>query len=972
MKRELNADLLAQAVLPEVDKLLTEGKITDKDSQEFLDLLKVQLAEGNQLDWNDPPEKRVPLEARRKRMGELSDYLRDLGHRVSGNGNSPADRNYDKIFDLLIREETRREVEQIGDRLGTSLTPELQERIGKLTQGIIHPNSHWRTSPDKREVALDLRKIPFEDFRDLGGLERWPIVKSFSESSGVISRDTFENVEMVVIQRLFDEQLFPGGRESFDGTSAATKMGDLGNPGALPLMLRHIEAYGSGHTSNAVVYEMERLLKESDSEALQKVLEVQSINKRLLLQALGDENSYMNRFGRVNSRYLTCSLLQNGDVTIAREKLAKILEKSGILDEGKVRGFYLGHSEDFEEALAPLLKVRAEVETVIVESKLNVWIQSADKLLAALVNPKYGESVVFPKRIIREGLGISDEKMLAVVDHIFSAKTFKDSGFEREAFLDGLILLNSKEDGKAVLETLLTAYRGSRDDPKRMRRVFQGLSMLEGFGEYGFTVPNPDEAARIQQDILHMQDQLAQASDKMGRKKIKNGIETLEAKLQNVTGLKGIEEAMTQRAVESACRKLDLPAEYQQKITENFETLLKSGVFDIVPSLASKYDSKNEVEVRQLLRVITERVIDGTFHSWRYEHERSNSQLSGLSDEQKEFWKNNSDPISIDIELTEDESGRRDDELKAAQEIIRNAKEHILDFQPNFDFSKKRFDTLNEQVREITEKIKLSSSEDEKMRLISEKRTLLAEATLIGGVLGIEMATPKSYTREKMLTQARELGEKILELNIPLAGLDIEQMKKIFTVGDIEGVIAYESDDPITLLKVGVEPQETCQSWRNGSFNECLLSYVADSNKKVLNVADRKGKIIARSIIKLTDQREENDFESKTRRKTLLVEKPYSLLPNSEVYRVFVRTLLAKARGLDISITFGSGFGQDALKIFEEEALLLGYAMREGKLDLYIPRSLNKYEYSDMLGGKISQFDRYLPRDVVTFEKARI
>ena len=139
-----------------------------------------------------------------------------------------------------------------------------------------------------------------------------------------------------------------------------------------------------------------------------------------------------------------------------------------------------------------------------------------------------------------------------------------------------------------------------------------------------------------------------------------------------------------------------------------------------------------------------------------------------------------------------------------------------------------------------------------------------------------------------------------------------------------------------------------------------------------MNVADWEGRIVARSIIKLTNQRGENDFESKTQRKTLLVEKPYSLLPNSEVYRAFVRVLLTKAQGLDASVTFGKGFDESTLKLFEEEARSFGYAMNEGKLDVFIPHSLNKYEYSDTLGGKISWFDRYQSLDAVTFEKASV
>jgi hypothetical protein len=242
---------------------------------------------------------------------------------------------------------------------------------------------------------------------------------------------------------------------------------------------------------------------------------------------------------------------------------------------------------------------------------------------------------------------------------------------------------------------------------------------------------------------------------------------------------------------------------------------------------------------------------------------------------------------------------------------------------------------------------------------------------LIDGFLGIENASPRSFTKEKILDQARELREKITELNFPLAGLDMEQIEKIFTVGDVKSVTAFESDDALTLLRVGVEPQETCQSWRSGGFNECLLAYVADSNKKVINVADGNGKIVARSIVKLTNQRDQNDFESKTERKTLLVEKPYSLLLKSEVYRVFVRMLLMKAQALEASITFGRDFDEDTIQIFAEEARQVGYKMNKADLDVFIPRSLNKYEYSDILGGKISWFDRYQHLKAVTFENQK-
>jgi len=975
IKQKLNEDLIAQRIIPELERLQSEDRITEEDAEEYVGLIKMQLAEGGVSSWDDPVERREAIAARRKRIGELDERaqycLGDIGRLVSAEDNEPADNYYNRIFDLLIREMAKERVERLRDALSETLSPELQARFEKITEKIINLYSDWRPPGEESPTPLDLSKLPIDSFKRLDGLERWRVVKEFAVSSGIIPEEIFLRVERVIIQRLFEEQLFSDEGNPWDRTTAAEKIGELGNPEALPLMLRCIEAYGATHTNNIIVYIMERLLRESNPAELQKVLGSLPKNKRILLETLADENSYMSRFGRIHERYHTCYLLQNGDLTIAKEQLTRILESSGELDEEEIKSFYLGHTEDTPKTVELLLRTRSEVEKTIIDSKLSVWIQSADKLLAALVDPSNGESAAFPKRIAREGLGVFDEKALAVLDEIFKSKTFRGSSFEREAFLDGLVLLNSKENGKIVLETLLGAYRGTRKDPSRMRRIFQLLSTLDGLGEYDFVVPSQDEIEKVKQELSELKNQDLQTLEKNERKEIKDKIETLTYKLQDLTGLKGIEDAMTQRVAETVCKRLELPQEYRNRVENNLEELLKSGVFEIVLSLAGEYEKRGEIEVKDLLRTITIHIIEGDFKSWRYSHEQSKTQLACLTEEQKEFWKATVESTTIDIEPTEDEKSRRADELRAVQEIIRNAKEHVLVSQPDFDFSKERAQTLAAKVNELIEGIKSAASEDEKKRLTFEKRIAQAEAALINGVLEIENATPRSFTRERILARAREVREALIELNLPLAELDIRQIEKVFTVGDIRSVRAYESDDALTLLKVGAEPQETCQSWRMGGFNECLLAYVADSNKKVINVADGEGRIVARSIIKLTYQRDENDFGLKTQRKTLLVEGLYSLLPIPEVYQAFVRVLLAKAQGLDASITFGKNLDETALKVFEEEARRVGYEMSERRLEIFIPPSLNKYEYSDTLGGKIRWFDRYEQLEAITFEKSK-
>jgi hypothetical protein len=802
VKKELNADLIERMVLPELDKLQDKNAITKENASEYLDLLKIKLAKEDQ--------------ANEDRLDELNQKsgngLRNITLSVSSSFIA-GDIYYNKIFDCLLRQAAKEKIEQLNSSFNNGMTPEEQKKFKEMTQNIIDHPSNWG------EESLDLNKVRLEYFDDLYGLERWPIVKKFAQSSGLIPEEIFDRTEKNIIQRLFNEKLFPGGHQSDDGDIAAAKIGDLGNTYALPLMLQHLETHGSGHTSAIVLEQMQRLLRESNPTTLNKTLETIPKNKRLLLEALGNENSYLRRF---NENDAICYELKDEDLAITREQLAIILKKNNLLDGKQLRNFYYSYGEDNQKDLELIIKSKSDIEKGIIDSKLNVWIKPADKLLAALVNPDNGESSAFPKKIIKEGIGISDEKLLTTIDHIFNEKTFKESNFDREAFLDGLILLNSKDDGKNVLKTILSAYKGAREDPKRIRRIFQSLLTLDSFGVYEPATQNTD--------------------------------------LQNTNDLKNIEELMKRTVVEATCNRLGLPPEYQEKIENNLEEFLKNGVFEIIPTLAGNYERKKEPEVNNLLKAITTHIFKGDFREWRYSHEKSEAQLAGLSPEEKEFWKKNLDPITVDIALSEDEN-------------------------------KKRIDN------------------------------------------------------------------------------------------DIKNLTAYESDDAPTLFKIGVEPVETCKSWRNGEENECLPADVADSNKKVLNVANNQNKIVERSIIKLTNQREENDPESKTKRNTLFVEKPYATLDSKEMHQAFIRLLLKKAQSLNSSITLvrntnkagkkENGFDEKAIKLFEEEARSSGFTLSEGKLEIFIPPSLNKYDYSDVLGGKIENFGVYKNLETISFEKTK-
>ena len=756
VKKTLNEDLITAKITPELNRLQEEGKITTSVAKEYLDLLRIQFAQGSRFNPDDPIEKKQAIKERTIRLTRLNeksdDELIEITRRVSAGENEIPDSFYDNIIDLILREASKEQVEKLRDTIASGSGSALQARIGKIADEIIYQHPETQTTTGKNNNILDIHLLPIEDFKSLKGLERWQTVKRFAVSSAAIPIEILNNVEKTIIQRLYDEQLSPGGYESWDGTRAAIEMGDIGSPKALPLMLRHIEASGPGHTNNTVVHSMEQLLKESNPEELQQILESLPASKRKLLETLADENSYMSRFGRYHFRYGTCDLLQNGDRTIRQEQYTKLLEDAKIPAQ-ELDDFYLLKG-DREKLLAQIKKVaelsgedkKKLIDDYFQELTANIYTENVGtlkivdvlagelgvpredllvrcveryeeppknqivRLIASPVDSDYG---AFPASFSRHFFGSTDtyiEKLKA----IYQTNFLQVSNFEREAYLDGLLLLKKKENGKDVFETLLDKYRGAKDDSKRIRRIFQLLATLDGLGEYAFVSPDQDKEKNFNDEIADLQKEYSQTQDKAERKRIKNKIDTLTVNLQNLTGLRGIEDEMTQRVVEVACRRLALPAEYQAKIEAKLEEILKSGLLDIVSTLAGNYEAKNQPEVKKLLTNITAHIIGGDFEQWRYSHERSEQQLLGLTNEQKELWQQAQEPVTVQVELAEDERGRRSDELKAAQEIIQNVKGHIRDSQPNFDFSSERAHLLALRISQLTEKIKLSPSEEEK------------------------------------------------------------------------------------------------------------------------------------------------------------------------------------------------------------------------------------------------------------------
>ncbi len=999
-KTEYNEYLIQHRLIPDIAAVEKERHITiaSEDRKNMIAAVRDGLSTGFNLGWNANEEARQKAHENGKQFHDICKKypeafdLDEVADFFSIRREGVPDRHYDTAIRLIFEDVIAKKVGEATEHFKHLVrNPEVAHIIDSVSAGILdHQTSasysvrySWRTGNGR----YNLETVPINEITDNSeAFVRWEAINQDSEVAATLKK-YMPGVEQKLIKNLYNNALVPGGYESWPGTYAASIMRQINSPEAIPLLVKHMEVAGVGHTTAHVVHVVERLLENTDPQERAAVLKQMSPTDQRLVLAMQDKRSGINRFGfgMGGDAYLVCGLFARGARTITREEILKMLDATHKYDESTLHDYYLGdeHAENQEWVMEELMARRSETEHLIIESRLTTWGQTADKLLANLVNPRYGSSEAFPKRIVAEGLGIDDPKILTLIEQIMASKGFVKSGFERTRFTDGLLLLNAhQEQGAADLKTILAAYRGSKDDPQRVRRIFQMLGSLENFASYGLAVPSAEEIAAIETKLADLQAQLAGSLAKDERKKVVSSIRAVELELQNIKGLKGIEDALINRLAQEGCLKLNLPLEYQDRIKENLEELMANGIFEIIPTLAATYEHKNLPDVKELLSEITKHIIDGDFKRWRYTHERSQELLAGLSVEESARWQENLPPVKLEVSVTTSEMEQRNAQLAAVKEHFANAKAHILEVKPDFDFSDTKVATLEQKIEMLTQQIMSAKDDAARKSFGKEKADLQNQVILVRGMRFIDTVDPAHFDPQEIIARANEAKNKAEMLGIPMAVLDLEQVSKTFTVKEIKGVVAYESDDPLTLLRVGVEPSETCQSWRKGGYNECLLAYVADSNKKLINVADSEGRIIARSVIKLTHQKIREGEDAQQR--TILVEPPYTLLFDSNVFRAYARILLEKARQIGSAITFGGGKGEVLLSgsrgstallenetlmgIFVQEARAAGFSAKHREVSIYIPRSKNKFEYSDTLGGKLTSFSYYVRRSAVVFE----
>ncbi|MCD6421784.1 hypothetical protein J7L13_00340, partial [bacterium] len=193
---------------------------------------------------------------------------------------------------------------------------------------------------------------------------------------------------------------------------------------------------------------------------------------------------------------------------------------------------------------------------------------------------------------------------------------------------------------------------------------------------------------------------------------------------------------------------------------------------------------------------------------------------------------------------------------------------------------------------------------------------------------------------------SQEVKERLqLEINLDWLSevkRDVQEARKLLQslslpTSTSTEVMVEERDDLFFLLNIGNEPIATCQSTRGGSLNQGL-SAIRDGYRKTVWVFE-EGKPIGRTIIRLLPVRRGGKIYP-----AIVVDKIYAT--KGEAISLIQELLIRKAERMRVPVLF---CGQVPSERKE------GVEIVSGAFEVFFPSRKGKYDYSDTLGGLISQ-----------------
>ena len=204
------------------------------------------------------------------------------------------------------------------------------------------------------------------------------------------------------------------------------------------------------------------------------------------------------------------------------------------------------------------------------------------------------------------------------------------------------------------------------------------------------------------------------------------------------------------------------------------------------------------------------------------------------------------------------------------------------------------------------------------------------------------------------------------EISYPVSAEQEESWKQNLELMDGK-IKTAEYSDFASCMNIGVKPARTCMHYKDGTYNECLLS-TFDANKKVIYVSEN-GMIIGRAIMRLTkysDKKKkevsalqfadvarntENDSDEKL---VVFLERCYkngfSGPKAAMIYRNLYELAKKKADLLGAELVLANDYDETAIKN--------GFFKKQSSI--YVSESKNGDQYLDSLGGACQKGGYYV------------
>lgn len=268
----------------------------------------------------------------------------DLTYGLTLSGDSSPLRDYaaptDKEFDLRPRNAYRQWTSALDSFLGYEYSPwrvpELEEALERLKEKST-PEAQLlaqlkRAAEDASNGQSYINFFRAEDWLKLPSFDRWPALKQYLGENHLVPADKLEAFDDRIIGRLVYGVLIPGGHESWPGTDACGKLGNLGSPKALEHLLfyqTYISGasglYKAGHTNAIAQGVLETLLRKTSVEEIDALDAPDFVKDALLSLKDFHGNLQEDSYGR---SAVTATLITRNFVGAARE-ISENWEKPG-------------------------------------------------------------------------------------------------------------------------------------------------------------------------------------------------------------------------------------------------------------------------------------------------------------------------------------------------------------------------------------------------------------------------------------------------------------------------------------------------------------------------------------------------------------------------------------------------------------------------------------------------------------------